>query len=375
MFVDLRDRPDDDQIDSRADFDIIRYANCWEDADILRRALDPGPGDRVLSVASAGDNALELLATGAEVVAVDLSRPQLACLDLRIAAFRHLDYTDLLAFLGIGHDDDRLSTYRQLRDDLSTPAARYWDAHPEVIDEGVIFGGKFEDYFATFRRRVLPLIHSRKTIDRLLEQRPLDERRNFYDQVWNSRRWRILFRLFFNRKIMGWLGRDPEFFRYVDGPVSKEIYGRTEWALTELSTHDNPYLTFILRGNFDDTALPPYLEPDKYEAIRDGLDRMTLCWGTVDDAARHWEDDGFDAFNLSDIFEYLDEKTTAKIYDILLDAARPGARFATWNMMVPRCGYDHHPDRLLRLQELSGNLHEQDRAFFYGDFVVEEVRT
>ncbi len=372
MFLDLRNEPDTGSIESRADFDIIRYANCWEDADVLRRALDVGPGDRVLSVASAGDNSLELLATGAEVVAVDLSRPQLACLDLRAAAFRRLDYPDLLAMLGVRDGDDRLATYRRLRDDLAPESAQFWDAHTELVEEGIIFGGKFERYFASFRNRVLPLIHSRATVDRLLEEKSPQERRRFYDEVWNSRRWRYLFRLFFSRRVMGWLGRDPEFFRYVDGPVSREIAGRTEQALTELSTHDNPYLTFILRGNFYD-ALPPYLEPEKYEAIRDGLDRLTLCWGTIDDAARHWADGGFDAFNLSDLFEYLDEDATADIYETLLDHARPEARFATWNVFVPRCGHDHHPERLRLLDDLSKTLHGQDRAFFYGNFVVEEV--
>lgn len=374
MYVDLRDTPDEQQIDSRADFDIIRYANCWEDADVLRKALDVEEGDRVLSVASAGCNSLELLAAGAEVVAVDLSRPQLACLDLRCAAFRRLDYPDLLAFLGVGYDPERRSTYRQLRDDLSGDSAAFWDAHLDVVDEGIIFGGKFENYFGTFRQRVLPLIHSRKTIDELLEEKSLEERREFYDEKWNSRRWRLLFRLFFSERVMGWLGRDPEFFRYVDGPVSKEIFGRTEWALTELPTHDNPYLTFILTGNFSEDALPPYLEPEKFEAIRDGLHRLTLCRGGVEDAALHWKADGFDGFNLSDIFEYLDEETCSSILETLLEAANPGARFAMWNMMVPRCGRDHFPDRLVALDERAGELFEQDRAFFYGDFVVEEVR-
>ena len=374
MFVDLQNRPAADDIDGRASFDIIRYANCWEDADVLRHALDPGPGDRVLSIASAGDNALELLSTGAEVVAVDLSRPQLACLDLRAAAFRNLDYPDLLAFLGVQASTERRTTYRAIRDDLCAPSLEFWDAHTDLIDDGIIFGGKFENYFALFRTRLLPLIHSRETIRQLLEEKTARERCEFYDQVWDTWRWRILFRLFFSRRVMGWLGRDPEFFRYVDGPVSREISGRTEYALTKLATHDNPYLTFILRGNYHD-ALPPYLQPDKFESIRDGLDRLTLCRGSIEDATRHWEADGFDAYNLSDLFEYLDEDTTQEIYGVLLDAARPGARLATWNMMVPRCGRDFYPDQLIHLDGLSKQLHEQDRAFFYGDFIVEEVRS
>src|SRR4029079_3337101 len=62
-------------IADRAAFDLIRYASVWEDADVLCEALAPvARGGRLLSIASAGDNALALLTLDpAEVVAVDLS--------------------------------------------------------------------------------------------------------------------------------------------------------------------------------------------------------------------------------------------------------------------------------------------------------------
>ncbi len=372
MTTELRHYSDINQIDRRADFDHIRYANCWEDADVLRCALDPGPGDSVLSIASAGDNSLELLATGAKVVAVDVSAVQLGCVDLRAAAFRNLDYQGMLRFLGVRPADDRLNTYRQLRGDLSDESARFWDAHPALIDDGIIFAGKFERYLRAFGRWMLPLIHSEDTVQRLMDDKPLPQRRQFYENRWNSRRWKLLFRLFFNRKIMGWRGRDAEFFRYVDGPVSAEMLRRVRRALTEMPTHDNPYLTFILNGNFGDT-LPAYLRRDRFEAIRDGLDRLTLYRGTVEDAARHFGDTGFDAFNLSDIFEYLDEELSRQVFEQLLESARPGARFAYWNLFVPRRGHELVPGRLIHRPTVSEKLHQQDRAFFYGEFIVEEA--
>lgn len=49
------------EVGTRADFSIIRYAQCWEDADILLEALDIQPTDTCLAIASAGDNALAML--------------------------------------------------------------------------------------------------------------------------------------------------------------------------------------------------------------------------------------------------------------------------------------------------------------------------
>ncbi|MFP4597768.1 MAG: DUF3419 family protein [Persicimonas sp.] len=368
-----RKKSAESHVDERATFEVVRYANCWEDAELLLEALDVGPGDKVLSVASAGDNALALLSTGASVVAVDLSLPQLACLGLRVAAFRTLSYEELLRFLGVREADDRLDVYRTLRDELEPMHRAFWDTRREDIARGAIHAGKFERYFEVFRTKVLSLIHTRARVEALLEPRDEDGRRRFYDEVWSNRRWRFLFEIFFGRRVMGLLGRDPEFFRYVDGSVGSEILRRTEYALTVLPTHDNPYLNFILRGNFGDT-LPVYLREERFEAIRDGLDRLTLVRGRVEEAAGECGEQGFAGYNLSDIFEYLDEATTIEILEDLADAAAPQGRLAYWNMMVPRHGHKLVPDRLRYLESLSQDLHSRDRAFFYGDFIVEEAR-
>jgi S-adenosylmethionine-diacylglycerol 3-amino-3-carboxypropyl transferase len=360
-------------IRERADFGLIRYASCWEDADVLCAALQPAAGKRILSIASAGDNALALVAEGAEVVAVDLSPAQLACVELRCAGFRRLAHEELLGFLGVAPAADRAATYARLRADLSGGAAAFWDAHPDWIRRGAVHAGRFERYFEIFRTRVLPLIHGRRAVLELLREKGRDEREAFYAGRWDNRRWRWLFRLFFGRFAMGRLGRDPEFFRYVEGSVAERILARTRHALTALPTHSNPYLRSILTGSFA-PALPRYLRPENHARVRAGLARLALVRGSVEEAAaEHAGARGFDGFNLSDIFEYLDPGTCRAIYGELLRFARPGARLAYWNMLVPRRAPPEHAGRVRHLAELSRDLLEQDRAFFYSAFVVEEV--
>ena len=58
----------------KIDHSTLRYAQCWEDADILLEALDIQPGDTCLSIASGGDNTLAMLGKGPErVIAIDLN--------------------------------------------------------------------------------------------------------------------------------------------------------------------------------------------------------------------------------------------------------------------------------------------------------------
>ncbi|MCC6988770.1 MAG: DUF3419 family protein, partial [Acidobacteria bacterium] len=95
-----------------ADFSAIRYAQCWEDADVLVAALAPQPGQTLVSIASAGDNTLALLiGRPARVVAVDLSAAQLACLELRVAAYRALTHEQLLQLIGSRPCADRRGLY------------------------------------------------------------------------------------------------------------------------------------------------------------------------------------------------------------------------------------------------------------------------
>jgi S-adenosylmethionine-diacylglycerol 3-amino-3-carboxypropyl transferase len=356
-------------IAGRAAFDFIRYASVWEDADVLCEALAPvARGGRLLSIASAGDNALALLTLDpAEVWAVDLSQAQLACVALRIAAFEALDHDALLAFLGVHPSDDRVATYRRLRSRLREEDAAFWDAHTDVVRRGAIHGGKFERYFHAFRKWVLPLVHSQGRVEELLAPRALPEQERFYAERWNTWRWRALFRVFFSRAVMGKMGRDPEFFAHVDGPVAVRILARTRYAMTAIPTAQNPYLAYTLAGNFRDAALPRYLERRHFETIRARLGRLRLARRPADQA-----EGTFDGFNLSDIFEYMDRTEHERCYLRLLGAARPGARLVYWNMLAPRAMPATAAGEARELTGLADALHARDRAWFYQRLHVDE---
>lgn len=358
---------------ARADFSAIRYAQVWEDADVLLDGLDVQPGDVCVSIASAGDNALALLTRHpARVVALDLSSAQLACLELRVAAYRRLTHSELLELVGSRPSSRRPALYTRCRDDLSPPVRTFWDGHADAIASGIGGAGKFERYFSLFRRRVLPLVHSRRRVRDLLVPRDRDRRDRFYASVWDSWRWRLMFRLFFSRTVMGRLGRDPEFFRYVDSDVAGRILGRTKHALTVLDPSENPYVHWILTGTHG-AALPAALRPENFETIRRHLDRLEWRCQSLEDFLQEAEPGSVDRYNLSDVFEYMSLDNYHRLLESMIAAARPGGRLAYWNMLAPRRRPPSMASRLQPLDDLATRLHDQDRAFFYSAFVVEEV--
>ncbi len=361
------------EITSRADFSHIRYAQCWEDADILTEGLAIQSGDTCLSIASAGDNALAMLcADPKQVIALDLNPAQLACLALRVAAYRCLDHQGLLELIGSRASARRRELYQTCRKDLAPEAKRFWDAHPDLIDAGIGAAGKFERYFSLFRQRILPLVHNRKRIEQLLRGGDLAQRERYYRESWDTWRWRAVFKLFFSRFVMGRMGRDPGFFQYVEGSVATHILKHTRYALTQLNPADNPYLQWILTGTHT-TALPMALREENFATIRNRIDRIEWHLLSIEEFLEQNQGMTIQRFNLSDIFEYMSEENYHRLLMRLIESGATGARLAYWNMLVPRHRPENMADRLRPLTELSARLYGQDKAFFYMDYVVEEV--
>lgn len=362
------------EIATKADFSVIRYAQCWEDADILLQGLNVQPGTVLLSIASAGDNSLALLTAGPRrVIALDLNPAQLACVELRVAAYRELSHPEVLEVIGSVPSTRREDLYRRLRSQLSADIRAFWDAHPNEVRQGIGAAGKFERYFRRFRRRIMPLVHGQGTIMHLLAGGGLEERRAFYARCWDTLRWRLLFPIFFSRFVMGKFGRDPSFFAYVEGSVSERILARSRHAATELNPAENPYMQWIFTGRHT-TALPLALRPEHFETIRANLNRLEWRLQSVEEFLESPDTEPIDGYNLSDIFEYMSEANYHLLLDKLVSHARPGGRLAYWNMLVPRSRPEKMAHRLQPLTELSDGLFLQDKAFFYSRFVVEEVR-
>jgi S-adenosylmethionine-diacylglycerol 3-amino-3-carboxypropyl transferase len=361
------------QIEHKADFGGIRYAQLWEDADVLVSALDGPPGRHFVSICSAGDNALALLTLDpARVTVVDLSAAQIECLSFRIAAMRELEHAEYLELLGARPTGRRGELFDRVVSQLKEDSQRFWTARREdVVRWGLGGIGKFEHYFRLMQRWLLPLVHSRPTIEATFVSKPPAERRRFFEERWNNWRWRLLIKTFFSRSAMGLLGRDPAFFDHVDGSVSDHVARRVVHAAVDLDPAENPYLHWILKGTMGE-ALPLAWRVEHYATIRDRLDRLHLRQGSFESAVAAGE--RADGFNLSDIFEYMDQAGFEAVYGQILQMANPSARLVYWNMMVPRRVPPARASRIATRTDLEARGKAMDKAFFYSDFVVEEVR-
>lgn len=351
----------------------IRYAQCWEDAEILRAALKINPDDDVVSIASGGDNSLALLLDGPRsLVTVDSNPTQIFLVEIKKRAVEQFSHDEFSRFLGARNGGNRLKLYALLRPSLSRGAQAYWDENLEAIKKGIIHCGKFEKYFRLFRRVLLPLIHSRREIRQLLELRSLQEQDAFYERVWNNRRWRELFRIFFGKFLLGRLGRDPSCFRHVTlDRVSEVLLHRTRHGLIEVPICGNYFIEYIFTQSYSRLeSSPPYLRPSNFERLKENIGRLRLVCARLDDYLDTCPPESVSKFNYSDIFEYMDDREVEATLQRTASVARPGSSMAFWTLFVPRKIPPALAGQVHDFTPQYEKLFFQARTFFYGSFCL-----
>ncbi|XP_062503128.1 uncharacterized protein LOC134180064 [Corticium candelabrum] len=367
------------EVASSMDLSVLRYSNVWEDHAVLETALNVQPDDDVLSVASCGDNALNLLLAGEprSVTAIDMSEAQIAVVQLKLAAIRHLpSHRDFLTLLGKdGLSERRLDIYTSLKAYLPSSCSSYFDSRLSLIEDGLASSGRLEKFLAGFplgcfskvTQSQVDLLFNSKDLQqqcKIFESFPLDElKKDFLE--FNS----------FDRVARH--ARHPAQMKYIrDSNYGDSLWLRFVHVATEIPIQTNCYFSWLFNGyTTTHPADPPYLQEKNYVRLRSLVDRVTVIEDTLENHLdQATGQSSFSKANLSDIFEYMSEDHADAVFHLLVSKCRPGGRLAYWNLFTPR----QAPDSLMKgqltsLSEIASRLHSEDRVYFYSSFHVEEV--
>lgn len=355
----------------------IHYAQCWEDSTTLLNALKISREDNVISIASGGDNTLDLILKNPKTLtAIDSNPAQIYLFELKIKAIQKLNYNDFIEFLGLNKCEKRTEIYNYLRNFLSAPAKKFWDKENEKITKGIIHCGKFESYFSYFRRFVIPLIHSKRSVIKLLSAVSLEQQKNFYNKVWNNWRWRALFKIFFGKFLLGYLGRDPSFFKYVTvNNIADELFKRTQRGFTEIPVNDNYFLHYIFTGKYENNNVPPYLRETNFKVLKRNVGRIKLVLSSLESYLNNFNGDSISKFNLSDIFEYMDYQSFISLLNKIIGVGHSGAKIAFRTLFVPYTIPEKMQNQISSDTKLSNKLIDSDKTFFYGNFCIWDIKT
>ncbi len=348
----------------------LLYTNCWEDADILLEALNPGKNDRILSIGSAGDNSFSLLSKSPEVVIVyDVWKPQLHLIELKKAAILALEHEGFLTFLGFRESGQRLAVYNEkIRPLLPVEASIYWDKYKYLLEKGVIHCGKLEHYFSLFRRFVLPVIASKKDVEHFFAGPKQAADFDDYRRRLANPFFHVLLKLFLSEPVLKATGRQPAFFKEVKLSLSKYLFDKLSAFILNPNSHQNHYMYYAANGQFGN-GLPHYARKENFHAIKSNLDRLELRYGRLE--AGIVAEPGTTLINASDIFEYMTSREFLLFGEMLLSPHLKLRRIAYWNFVVDRVFSQAYQNYIHLETDLSNALATQDKVYFYKRFVVE----
>jgi S-adenosylmethionine:diacylglycerol 3-amino-3-carboxypropyl transferase len=355
----------------------IVFTRVFEDHAVDRRALAIGRGDDVLVIASGGDKALDALVWGAASVdAVDMNPAQLHLLALKVAAVRSLDPDQLIELFSEGRSPDVRAIYRgRMRPHLDTPARRYWDRWIGVFETGLHshhpLGLAMTAVGAGLRTLGGPLL-----VPAILRSPDTAAQARAYERVFRRRFWNPVTR---------WLlGRTLLLRSVVLDPQERAALGtegfagwleaRVSHVMATSLIRENPYLMPILAGRPAEPRFEvPWLRAESLGRLSDAAGRVRLVNGSVVDVLATAPPATYDAVDLSNVPDWLDDADRLRLWDGLARSLRPGGRVLLRSVFAappgPAPGSRAHA-LLVPDAALSAELTDAERTGIYRFVVV-----
>ena len=363
------------------------YPQIWEDPVVDIEALAIAPGDRIITIASGGCNALSYLtADPAEIVAVDLNGAHVALGRLKLAALEHLpNYATFLRFFGGAESRANVRDYdTRLRHRLDPVTRAYWDARTIGMRRRIdLFARNFYRYGLLGKflgaGHALARLHG---VDPkvMLKADSLAQQRILFDQHLAP---------IFDKPSVRWLMRQPASLYGLGippaqyealsndspGGIGVVLRQRLERLACDFDIHSNYFAWQAFGRRYADgpnAALPPYLQKSNFEALRGRVDRLSFVQRSYTETLRDSPASSFDCYVLLDAQDWMNDAELTALWVEITRTARPGARVIFRTAAAERLLPGRVPDDVLGAwryeDELSQDLTRQDRSSIYGAF-------
>jgi len=345
------------------------FTQNWEDPASDQAALNIKSGDTVFAITSGACNVLGFLLHDPEIIySIDINPAQSRMLELKIAAIRALDFDEFIAFSGIKKNKTRTALFDKIKPLLSKEALAFWSARDRVIKDGFFMNGKYER-FIRIAGRFMTLLQGKGNVSKLFSEKSRREQEQFYDEVWNTKRFHYLFKIIFNKRMLARRGLMNDYFHFDDGSKSfaDSFYNRSKKAFRDIPIKGNYFLSLYLMGKYrNENELPDYLKKENYEIIKSRLDRIVFSTAEAQGWLDDMPDESINCFALSNICELMSEKDTRRLFTSVARTGSKNARIIFRNLMIPRDVPDDLHDTIVKDEMLSRQIQFNDRSFVYG---------
>ena len=348
----------------------------WEDPAADLEALKIQPGENILTITSGCCNTLEfLLQDPAKIYAVDINAAQTHVMALKTTAIKYLDYPEFATLMGLQNNGNRQAIYQKLKGHLTEGANRFWDQNTEIIDMGLLMNGRYEK-FVQMAGKALRFIQGKRIIHRLFDSENLEQQEAYFNKTFNTWRFRMIFKLLFNKRMLAKKGLNAEYFHFDDGSSSfaESFFRRTRNVLTNIPVQGNYFLALYLLGDYrTPDEIPEYLKETHFETLKSRVDRIENITLDANDFLKQAENNSIDGYAMSNICELKSEQDTELMFSEIVRTAKPGARVIFRNLMIPRDVPESLESKIVKDQGLSKKLQLSDSSCVYGQVAAYNI--
>lgn len=361
------------------------YAQIWEDPVVDMEALAITPESRVLTIASGGCNVFSYLTADPEnITAVDLNPAHVALNNLKKQAALHLpDYAHFRRFFAEADRPENIADYKTyIRPHLDETSRRYWEGR-DMLGRKRINGFKSGIYRRGLLGNLIGAVHRVARmygIDprAIFEARTMEEQRRIFDEK---------FAPFFDKKFVRWaveqpaslfgLGIPPAQYDALaaDDPqgMRQALKVRLEKLACGFPLSENYFAWQAFNrgyGKGEDAPLPPYLQRENYEKVRDRADRVDVRHANYTEYLRTLPAQSLDRYITLDAQDWMTDEQLTELWSEITRTARPGARVLFRTAAAPTHLPGRIPDEILNqwhyAEEESRDYTARDRSAIYG---------
>lgn len=353
------------------------FTHNWEDPLSDLHALKIKPNDTVVAITSGGCNVFGFLLNDPKTIySIDINLAQSYVIQLKIAAIKALEFDEFIAFSGLVSHPDRNILFNKVKTYLSPEASTFWQGNKKIIANGFIMNGKYE-VFVKFAGKFLKLLQGKKRVNGLFNAKSQEEQEHYFDEVWDTKRFKYLFKILFNKRMLAKRGLVADYFHFDDGSTSfaQSFYNRSKKAFRDLPIKGNYFVSLYLLGKYmHPEEVPDYLKRENYDIIKSRVDRIKIFTSDAQGWLDSMKDESIDCFALSNICELMSEDETKRLFSSVKRTARSKARVIFRNLMIPREVPEDMTKHIVKDEELSKFIYDNDRSFVYGKVAAYSIR-
>ena len=371
-------------------FSGLVYPQIWEDPIVDMEAMQLRSGHRIVTIGSGGCNMLAYLsAEPARIDVVDLNPHHVALNRLKLAVFRNLPtHKDVVRFLAAEGTRSNGQAYDLFIAPKLDPATRaYWSGRDltgrrrvSVFERNIYRTGLLGRFIAA--SHVLARLHGVDPAG-FVQARSMREQRQFFDDKIAP---------LFDRPVIRWItGRKSSLFGLGIPPQQFDELASLshEKSLAAVLRHRLEKLTchFPLCENYfawqafarryplpHEGELPAYLQPSRYEAIRNHAERVTVHHASFTELLARKPASSVDRYVLLDAQDWMTDRQLNDLWTEITRTADAGAvvifRTAAEASILPGRLSAALLDQWHYDAETSAKLCAEDRSAIYGGFHI-----